>query len=76
MIKRKKPFHVEGVDYDRFFITFHGYFLKKQDKTMGKLLTDIVETKLKMEKGNVYVRDVDKNKVKILVPAENFNSNK
>ena len=76
MTKRKKPFHVEGVDHDRFFITFHGHFLKTQDKTMEKLLADVVETKLKIGEGNVYVRDVDKNKVKILVPTENFNSNK
>lgn len=39
---------------------------------MEKLLADIVETKLKIIKGNVYVRDVDKNEVKILVPRENL----
>lgn len=72
MNRRKNPFYVNGLDYDRYFTTFHGYFLNKPGKMMEKLLAEIVEAKLHLEKGNVFVRDVDKNKVKILVPTENL----
>lgn len=72
MKKRKKPFHVIGVTFDRFFVTFHGHFFKKPGKMMENLLADIIEAKLRLEKGNVYVRGVDKNEIKILVPTENL----
>lgn len=70
MTKKGYPFNVKGVGRDNYFITFHGYFFKGRTKKGDRVLLKIVESKLKLEKGSIYLRDSDKNRVRIIVPTE------
>lgn len=70
MTKNGYPFNVKGVGRDNYFITFHGYFFKGRTKKGDSVLSKIVESKLKLEKGSIYLRDDDKNRVRIIVPTE------
>lgn len=70
MTKNGYPFNVKGVERDKYFITFHGLFFKGRTKNGDSVLFKIIESKLKLEKGSIYLRDNDKNMVRIIVPTE------
>jgi hypothetical protein len=70
MKKEKKIFFIIGVTKDRYFITFHGYFLKKQKKSVEKTLLTLVKKRLHLGKASVYIRGIEKNEVRILIPIE------